>query len=87
MVSLISLKILVNIFFFFYLVADSFADEERGHVKWQHILQKEHVDVLHGLHLLSFRLETTIQQKVHTAAQLVLRGRQIKCMAIHFQKF
>lgn len=56
-----------------YLVANSFAHEERGDVERQHVLKEELVDVLHGLHLLSLRLETALQQEVYTAAQLVLR--------------
>lgn len=52
-------------FFWFYLVSNGFAHEEGGNMKWQHILKKELVDILHRLHLLSFHLKTTIQQEVH----------------------
>lgn len=64
------------VFCFLYLVANSFAHEEGGDVKRQHVLKEELVDVLHGLHLLSLCLETTLQQEVHTATQLVLREKQ-----------
>lgn len=44
----------------------------------QHVLQEELVDVLHRLHLLSLRVEATLQQEVHAAAQLVLTGARIR---------
>ncbi len=62
---------------FLYLVANSFAHERGGDMERQHVLKEELVDVLHGLHLLSLRLETTIQQEVHAATQLVLTEKQI----------
>lgn len=65
---------------FFYLVANSFAHEEGGDMEWQHILKKQLVDILHGLHLLSLCLKTTVQQEVHTTTQLILRERKIANM-------
>lgn len=64
------------VFRFLHLVLNSFAHEEGGDIERQHVLKEEPVNVLHGLHLLSLRLEIMLQQKVYTATQLVLRGRQ-----------
>lgn len=71
-----NLLYITAVFSFLHLVADSFAHEEGGHVERQHVLKEELVDVLHGLHLLSLHLETTLQQEVDTATQLILRERQ-----------
>ena len=60
--------------FVVYLVPHGFAHEEGGDVVRQDVLQEKLVDVLHGLHLLSLRLEASLQQEVHTAAELVLSG-------------
>lgn len=78
-----------SISLFFYLVTNSFAYEEGGNMVWQHILKKELVDILHGLHLLSLCLKTTVQQEVHTATQLILRERKIANMKeqIHCEFF
>lgn len=58
---------------FIYLVPNSFAHEEGGDVERQDVLEEKLVDVLHGLHLLSFHFETSLQQEVYTATELVLR--------------
>lgn len=38
----------------------------------QHVLKEELINILHGLHLFPLRLETTLQQEVHAATQLIL---------------
>lgn len=58
---------------FLYLVTDSFAHEDGGNMEWQDILEEKFVDVLHGLHLLSFHLETFVQQEIYAATKLILR--------------
>lgn len=57
----------------FYLVANGFAHEEGGDMERKHVLEEQLVDILHGLHLVSLRLETALQQEVHAATQLILR--------------
>lgn len=59
-----------------YLVIQIFAHEGLGNVRRHDVLQEELVDVLHGLHLVSFCLEATIQQEIYTAVQLILREKQ-----------
>lgn len=58
---------------FLYLVMNCFSHKEGGNMERQDILEEKSVDVLHGLHLLSFHLEAFVQQEVDAAAELILR--------------
>lgn len=60
-----------------YLIANSFAHEERADMRWHDIVQQQLVDVLDGFHLLLFCFETSVQQEIHTTGQLVLRENSV----------